>query len=469
MADPKIKFKRSSVQGKQPGAADLPLGELALNTYDGRAYISKSTDGGISTSVVNLSGVQVADEGTNVGYANTLNFVGSGVSVSVTNGVSVVNITSGGSVGIATTLSASIEKDTFLVGVGGQSVFNSTSDYASGYINVYLNGVKLTTSDFTESGTAEITLNSAASQGDIVELENFRTIANLVYNPPSQIERDSFIVGPGGQSVFSSNSRYSSGHLNVYLNGVKLNSSDFVESASNQITLNVAASQGDIVELENFKTISLIDTASAVPSLDIKLLDDISSSFNGITTTFVLTSSSQSVSPIAKNSIINIGGIQQVPNIDYSISGGNITFTTPPDAGLTFSGRFFVDNGYISVLANSGLEVKQSGVSVGTGITQINFASGASITPASSGVTTVTVTAAGIGSALSSDSSKLSNVVYKTQFTRTVATGTSETIDVENEYGNIAFTLLGQIIVGSGATLRIGTGTTMIMNVLNIF
>lgn len=94
MADPKIKFKRSSVQGKQPGASDLPLGELALNTYDGRAYISKSTNGGISTSVVNLSGVQIENAGTNVGYANTLNFVGSGVTVSVVNGVSIVNVTS---------------------------------------------------------------------------------------------------------------------------------------------------------------------------------------------------------------------------------------------------------------------------------------------------------------------------------------------------------------------------------------
>jgi hypothetical protein len=52
MANPIIKIKRSAVAGKQPGVADLPLGELALNTYDGRLYVSKSTDSGVTTSIV---------------------------------------------------------------------------------------------------------------------------------------------------------------------------------------------------------------------------------------------------------------------------------------------------------------------------------------------------------------------------------------------------------------------------------
>lgn len=40
MADT-IRLKRSGVQGKLPTTAQLELGELALNTYDGRAYIKK--------------------------------------------------------------------------------------------------------------------------------------------------------------------------------------------------------------------------------------------------------------------------------------------------------------------------------------------------------------------------------------------------------------------------------------------
>ena len=49
MADPKIRLKRSSVEGKIPTADQLPLGEVALNTYDGKLYASKKIgdDGGV--------------------------------------------------------------------------------------------------------------------------------------------------------------------------------------------------------------------------------------------------------------------------------------------------------------------------------------------------------------------------------------------------------------------------------------
>jgi hypothetical protein len=37
-----VKFKRSAVPGKVPATTDLNLGEIALNTYDGRVYLKKS-------------------------------------------------------------------------------------------------------------------------------------------------------------------------------------------------------------------------------------------------------------------------------------------------------------------------------------------------------------------------------------------------------------------------------------------
>ena len=48
-----IKLKRSAVAGKAPTTSDLELGELALNTYDGKLY-TKKDDG--TASVVELSG-----------------------------------------------------------------------------------------------------------------------------------------------------------------------------------------------------------------------------------------------------------------------------------------------------------------------------------------------------------------------------------------------------------------------------
>lgn len=37
-----VKLKRSAVAGRVPTTTDLDLGELALNTYDGRIYLKKS-------------------------------------------------------------------------------------------------------------------------------------------------------------------------------------------------------------------------------------------------------------------------------------------------------------------------------------------------------------------------------------------------------------------------------------------
>lgn len=44
-----FKLKRSAVQGRVPTVGDLQLGELALNTYDGKLYTKK--DDGTATVV----------------------------------------------------------------------------------------------------------------------------------------------------------------------------------------------------------------------------------------------------------------------------------------------------------------------------------------------------------------------------------------------------------------------------------
>ena len=48
-----IKIKRSAVSGKAPALGDLALGELGLNTFDGKLYTRK--DNG-TASIVELSG-----------------------------------------------------------------------------------------------------------------------------------------------------------------------------------------------------------------------------------------------------------------------------------------------------------------------------------------------------------------------------------------------------------------------------
>jgi hypothetical protein len=53
MADPKIKIKRSAVAGKIPTTNDLELGELAINTHDGKVFIEQDQGGvGVGTTVI---------------------------------------------------------------------------------------------------------------------------------------------------------------------------------------------------------------------------------------------------------------------------------------------------------------------------------------------------------------------------------------------------------------------------------
>lgn len=47
----KIILKRSGIQGSVPTTASIDLGELALNTYDGKAFMHKS---GSTEEVVEL-------------------------------------------------------------------------------------------------------------------------------------------------------------------------------------------------------------------------------------------------------------------------------------------------------------------------------------------------------------------------------------------------------------------------------
>lgn len=74
----------------------------------------------------------------------------------------------------------------------------------------------------------------------------------------------------------------------------------------------------------------------------IQIIDDISSQFNSSLTTFNLQTSSVSFTPSnAQQLRIVLGGVVQSPTVDYTVSGNTITFTTPPQLGLSFSGVWF--------------------------------------------------------------------------------------------------------------------------------
>ena len=75
----------------------------------------------------------------------------------------------------------------------------------------------------------------------------------------------------------------------------------------------------------------------------------------------------------------------------------------------------------------------------------------------------------GFATALSSDSSSLLNRIFKTPRTLDIGAGTSIKVESDSSSGDTAFMREGVVHVAVGATFHVGSGTTLITNVLGVF
>ena len=125
--------------------------------------------------------------------------------------------------------------------------------------------------------------------------------------------------------------------------------------------------------------------------------------------------------------------------------------TTPGDIGiggtLTYEDVTNVDS-IGGITARSGIDV-----------------TGGTITGDGSGLTGIS----GFSTALSSTQGTLENLIFKTTETFTVGAGQSIRLESDNISGNTLFTRLRKINVATGATFHVSSGTTFVMNVLNVF
>ena len=209
MADPKIIIRRSATPNKVPTESQLSLGELAINTYDGKLYLERDqSSAGLGVTVIAVNPWSVGVGSTAYDTYFTPGNVGVGLTnpqykLDVSGDVRFSGITSttnlqihgslkaGNTLGsngqylkstgvgvtwadfpsqVATTRNVGIETAT-----AGQTVFNFS--YNPTYIDVFINGVKLTPSEYVATDGSTLTLNSPAFHNDIIEIITYDNLS----------------------------------------------------------------------------------------------------------------------------------------------------------------------------------------------------------------------------------------------------------------------------------------------------
>ena len=117
--------------------------------------------------------------------------------------------------------------------------------------------------------------------------------------------------------------------------------------------------------------------------------------------------------------------------------------------------------------------ISSAGVSIASTVQTLNFVgSGNTVVDRGNGSIDISISGGGgggLGTAIDSDDTGVLSRIFTTTRQDIVAAGTSVSIESGAGGGGIAFTKLNRIDVGTGATFHVGSGTTLIMDVLNIF
>jgi len=211
--------------------------------------------------------------------------------------------------------------------------------------------------------------------------------------------------------------------------------------------------------------------ATSFPTFDIADNDIDTFTGTGALTNFTLSKTPAN----SQNLLVTIDGVVQYPSEAgitraYSLQDSVLIFSSAPANGtdiqvrhIGFAGATSSSvTGFYGRTGNVGLTTTDN-ISVG------NINAGIITATSFVGDGTNITGVSGFATALSSTQGSLLNTIFKTSKSFTVGAGTSVNIESDVGSGNIAFTRLDSIVVSTGATIRVATGTTFIMNVLNIF
>ena len=254
-----------TIQGPPHSAAanytlTLPNDDGGTNTYlksDGSGNLSWDTP-----SSGGISGIIVQEEGSSIGTATTINFVGSAVTATMSGGIATVQISSsggGGGLGNPNT----IRTTTRFTATSGQTSFSVTYDV--GYVDVFLNGNKLDGTEFTATDGSNVVLTTGAVVDDILEFVAYTGVGLI--NTTLTTRSTTSYTATSGQTTFAVS--YAIGYVDVFQNGVKLDSTEFTATDGSNVVLTTGAIVNDILEFVAYTSIGIASISSSSQGLDV--------------------------------------------------------------------------------------------------------------------------------------------------------------------------------------------------------
>jgi hypothetical protein len=128
-----------------------------------------------------------------------------------------------------------------------QTVFQTATSFEQNYADVYVNGIKLSSADYSQNGIlGQVTINTPTLlDGDVVDIQ---TATTYIVNSNTNYQKADFVATAGQTTVTID---YVPGQVNVYLNGLRLqNGTDYTAVTGTTIVFPIALEVGDIVEVE---------------------------------------------------------------------------------------------------------------------------------------------------------------------------------------------------------------------------
>ncbi len=226
-----IRLRRSATAGNVPTTSQLDLGELALNTYDGKIYLKKDVNG--TQSVVEVGG-------------------GGGSQQSGVWSEYVYTATSN-----QTSFSGSDDN-------------SQTLSYVTNYLQVFLNGILLDNgTDYTANNTTSVVLTNGAAAGDTLQISTFVKVLGT-----ADISVDTF-SGNGSTTAFTlSENPDVEENIQVYIDGVYQEQSTYSVS-TNTLTFSTAPANGTTVEVSiGTRNVTLANLEDLSMTGDLSLVDN---------------------------------------------------------------------------------------------------------------------------------------------------------------------------------------------------